>query len=92
MYRTKIDPAGSLDTDAAVAHLLDRMSGACTVCDDLGCLDCAADLDHASCTRACPACTTSPEGSVDWDEAWETTSIITELRGLERVEEAIKQL
>lgn len=93
MYRTKIDTVRPTDTDAAVEHLLGRMSEACAVCDDLACLDCVSGVEHATCTRVCPSCasTAGPE-AVDWDQAWETTSIITELRGLERVDEAVKKL
>lgn len=92
MNRTRIDAMDHLDTHAAVDRLLDGTAGVCTVCDDLVCLDCAAHVAHVRCTRACPGCTAPDTPAVEWDQAFETSSIITELRGLDRVDAAIRAL
>ncbi|WP_226344191.1 hypothetical protein [Agilicoccus flavus] len=72
--------------ERAHAALLARLEPVCRTCDDLACLDCAQDVAHDRCVRPCTHCT---PGDVDWDQSWEITAIITELRGLDRLDRAV---
>ncbi|MDO5697952.1 MAG: hypothetical protein Q4G51_08250 [Dermatophilus congolensis] len=58
----------------------------CATCDGFMCLDCVDGHEHAKCTRACPDCLIE---NVDWDEALEMSQIVTELRGLHALDDAI---
>lgn len=61
----------------------------CANCTGLICLDCAEKVEHERCTRACTECADS-----DYDAAqlWKTDVLLTQLKGLERVDEAIAAL
>lgn len=69
--------------------LLARMEPQCSTCDDLMCLDCVEGLAHDRCTRPCADCIVE---SLDWERSWEMSSIITELRGLDRLDQEIRGL
>lgn len=82
----------------AVAHAVGAASGVavidaasvigdqCATCDGFMCLDCVAGTEPEKCTRACPDCLIE---NADWDESLQMSQIITELRGLAAVDEAI---
>ena len=81
------------DGDAAheaVVKLLARLEPECRTCDDLACLDCTTKAAHDRCTRPCLDC--SPRADIDWEQAWEMTALLTQLRGLDRLDRAIAGL
>lgn len=61
----------------------------CSTCDGFMCLDCVSGSEHEECTRACPDCLIE---NADWDQSLEMTQIVTELRGLHALDEAIQQM
>ena len=89
MY-TIADADRAADAHEAVEKLLTRLEPQCRACDDLACLDCATGAPHDRCTRPCLAC--SPAAEVDWEQAWETSALLTQLRGLDRLDRAIAGL
>ncbi len=50
------------------------------------CLDCLGGVEHDGCDAQGVASDT------DWDSAWQTSEILTELRGLDRLDQAIREL
>ena len=79
--------------DSPLAGVADELAhdlaGECATCTGLICLDCAQGLAHDRCTRPCADCAGE---DVDWDAAWETQRLVTELGGLARLDEAIRRL
>ena len=61
----------------------------CPTCDGFMCLDCVSGSEHEKCTRACPDCLIE---NADWDQSLEVSQIVTELRGLHALDEAIQQV
>lgn len=80
-------------TDAHIAKVADALEASfsqeCPTCTGLFCLDCAEHVAHDTCTRRCTTCTTD---DVDWDQAWQTSELITELAGLDKLDRAVQAL
>lgn len=76
----------STATDAPSAQIAVGWGLTCQTCAGLMCLDCAADLAHETCTRACPECS-----SLDHDlgQDWQLGLLTTQLAGLQRLDEAV---
>ena len=80
---------GTTRSGDLVEELLAGFALECKTCTGLVCLDCAHGSAHTACTRACPDCAAD---DLDWDHSWEAAQLVTELAGLHRLDEAIKQL
>lgn len=60
----------------------------CSTCDGFMCLDCIEGVEHIKCTRACPDCLIE---NADWEQSLEMSQIVTELRGLHALDDAVRQ-
>lgn len=73
-------------TSAPNAQIIVGWGLTCQTCAGLICLDCAADLAHETCTRACPECSGLDH---DFGQDWQLSLLATQLGGLQRLDEAV---
>ncbi len=82
----------ALAYDAIVDDLRTGLALECGTCTGLICLDCAQDVAHEKCTRACTDCVGTEGGVDDAAQLWRIEGLVTELAGLARLDAAIAAL
>lgn len=85
-----IDPARKTGADDALIDALRTgLALECRHCHGLLCIDCADRVPHVLCTQACPECADSDDEA---GQGWKIDALVTELAGLQRLDEAIHSL
>lgn len=88
MNSIDIAPKFSAD-DALIDALRTGLALECRQCQGLICLDCSDRVPHLLCTRVCPECA---DNDAEAGQMWKIDALVTELAGLHRLDEAIREL